>query len=182
MLEKFKEQRWPAMTFELTILAITTSLLLKDIVNSYIIVSFVLVLSTFALQTTDVRFLWLYPVWQDNSKNPRISKRTERADTYFLKFYLLSSSIFLAIGVCHWVISEATEKMSISHFAWLRHTLKSWDLFLLETIMYLLVVFGVILPLIFFFYWNRRIKNLLEIDQAKWLKQINLAEQIDVNE
>ena len=34
MLEKFNAQRWPAMTFELTILAITTSLLLKNIVNS----------------------------------------------------------------------------------------------------------------------------------------------------
>jgi hypothetical protein len=44
MLEKFEGQRWPAMTIELTILGITTGLILKDIINSYILLSFVLVL------------------------------------------------------------------------------------------------------------------------------------------
>ncbi|MBC8466588.1 MAG: hypothetical protein H8D55_02000 [Deltaproteobacteria bacterium] len=178
MLEKFNGQRWPAMTFQLTILAIITSLLLKNIVNSYIILSFILVLSTFALQTTSVRFLWLYPVWQGDPPNPRLCVTTNRADTYFLKFYILSSSVFLAIGICYWAIFNATDKMTISHFEWLLQTLKFWDLCLLEIVIYILVVFGIVFPLIFFFYWNRRIKNLLQIDQAQWLRQLNQDELV----
>jgi len=63
MLDRLEPQKWHAITIQLAILTITTGLILKQIVNSYIFLSFALVLCTFALQITNKRFLWLYPVW-----------------------------------------------------------------------------------------------------------------------
>ncbi len=174
MLAKFDNQRWPAMTIELAILGITTGLILKDIVNGYILMSFVVILCTFALQTTNVRFLWLYPVWilKDNQNQIRASEQTERLDTYFLKFYLLFSSIFLAVGVYHWFISEVSKKISTDHFKWLGYTLTFWESVLLEAILYLLVIFGLVIPLVFFFYGNKKIHKKLNQDQKIWLKEL----------
>lgn len=159
------------MTIELTILTITTGLILKEIVNSFIILSFTLILCTFALQITGIRFLWLYPVWTVDRRS------TERVDTFFLKIYLLFSSSFLAIGVFNWFVTRGSQPNQSKHLGWLVNILKFFDIALTEIMIYLIVILGFLIPLCFLLYCNKRIRSKLDLDQAKWWDELKNNKQ-----
>lgn len=83
-------EKWFSITIQLTILAINTSLLLGgNIVNSYIFLSFPLVISIFCLQVVSRRFLFLFPI------NLFTRQRTVAADTYTLVTLIVISSLSL---------------------------------------------------------------------------------------
>lgn len=162
MLDKLDLQKWPAMTIQLAILTITTGLILKEIINSYILLSFALIICTFALQITNIRFLWLYPVWTGDRRP------TERIDTYFLKFYLLFSSVFLTVGLFYWFLIEKTKLKFSDHLSFILGTLKEIDHFLMESTIYILILMGFLVPLVFLLRCNKRIRKKLTFDQKKW--------------
>ena len=162
MLDKLDQQKWPAMTIQLAILTITTGLILKEIINSYILLSFALIICTFALQLTSIRFLWLYPVWTVDRRP------TERIDTYFLKFYLLFSSIFLSVGLFHWFLIEKTKFKLSGHLSFILGALNGIDHFLMEATIYILISMGFLVPLIFLLWCNKKIRKKLTFDQKKW--------------
>jgi hypothetical protein len=167
MLEKLNPQKWPAVTIELAILTVTTGLILKSMVSGFIILSFSLILCTFALQTTSVRFLWLYPIWTGGDR-----RSTERTDTFFLKFYLLFSSFFLALGVFSWFAFKRLPVHHSKHLIWLVNLLKCFEVVLLEIMFYLIAILGFIVPLCFLFYGNKKIRKKLDLDQARWNKEL----------
>jgi hypothetical protein len=167
MLEKLNPPKWPAMTIELAILTVTTGLILKSMVSGFIILSFSLILCTFALQTTSVRFIWLYPIWTGGDR-----RSTERTDTFFLKFYLLFSSFFLALGVFSWFALKSLPVHQSKHLIWLVNLLKCFEVVLLEIMFYLIAILGFIVPLCFLFYGNKKIRKKLDLDQARWKKEL----------
>lgn len=166
MLDKLDPQKWPAMTIQLAILTINTGLILKEIVNSYILLSFTLIICTFALQITNIRFLWLYPVWTVDRRH------TERIDTYFLKFYLLFSSIFLSIGIFYWFLIEKTKSKLSGHLSFICGALKGIDNVLMEAAIYIVISMGFLVPLVFLLWCNRKIRKELSFDQKKWHQEL----------
>lgn len=165
MIGKLDQQKWPAMTIELAILTITTGLILKEIVNTFIILSFALILCTFALQITGVRFLCLYPIWTGDGRS------TERVDTFFLKFYLLFSSFFLALGVFYWFVIKISQTHHSKHLTWIVNALKCFETALLEIMFYLIAILGLIVPICFLLYCNKGIRAKLKLDQTNWSKK-----------
>ena len=87
---------WPSFIIQGIILATNTSFLLKggEAVNIYILLSFLLVLILFSLQTTNHRFIYLFPV---NETDRTISLKS--IDTYILKYGIMFSIFFLVMGV-----------------------------------------------------------------------------------
>ncbi len=90
--------KWPSFTIQTIILATNTSFLLKggEAVNIYLLLSFLIILLLFSLQTTSDRFIYLFP-GRKNAKGEIES--TPDFDTYLLKYGIMSSIFFLIIGV-----------------------------------------------------------------------------------
>lgn len=161
------------MTIQLAVITISTGLLLGDIVNVYIVLALVLVLCVFALQITGVRFLWLYPVWKGDGRP------TERVDTIFLKGYLLSSTIALSLGIYDWLITVflGDSTSSSAHLQWIHKILQTGSAVLMNLMGYMIGMLGLLVPVLFLMFCNKRIRLRLDREQAIWEKQSQIKEQ-----
>lgn len=132
-------ERWFSVTIQLTILAITSTFLLGgEIVNSYIFVSFMLVVALFCLQAVNRRFLFLNPV------NQFTKERTVAADTYTLVILILLSSLSLFFGAF-----LGPPEHELVDAGGVRSFLKCLDSILLAKIPCLAIFSIVILPTVF---------------------------------
>lgn len=167
LFEKSDQQKWPALTIQLAIIMVSTGLLLRGVVNAYIVLALVLVLCVFGLQITGVRFLWLYPVWTGDGRS------TERTDTLFLKGYLLSSTIALSLGVYDWLISGflGNSSSSSAHLQWIQALLQTGEVMLMNVMGYLICVLGLLVPILFLTFCNKAIRLRLNREQAVWRRQ-----------
>jgi len=85
-------ERWFSVTIQVTLLAINTSFLLNKMGNSFILVSFFILICIFALQAVSSRFLILWPV------NGFMQRPTPNIDTWILYLMIIFSGLFLFMG------------------------------------------------------------------------------------
>jgi len=92
-ISEMKIGQWSALTIQGIIISINAILFFKDILNNYLLISSIVILSLFMLQAINHRFLLLNPV------NMFMKKFVPSGDTYLLKFLIILSIIFLFFGV-----------------------------------------------------------------------------------
>jgi hypothetical protein len=78
---------------QLVILIIDAYLLLTGHHNSFVLLSFLVIISTFVLQAVKGRFLLLLP------KNNWVGRESSEIDTYYLRSIIILSTLFVCIGV-----------------------------------------------------------------------------------
>jgi hypothetical protein len=100
------EVKWPSFVMQGLILATDTSLLLKGgaFENYFIILSMLTILSLFALQTTNDRFIYLFPVAfrnvkLENAQNVTVKLRSTFIDTHILRIMIMLALFFLLAGI-----------------------------------------------------------------------------------
>ena len=125
---------------QIIILIIDAYLFVKGKFNGYVLLSLVLIISTFVLQTIRRRFLLLYP------RNNWVGRESSEIDTYYLRLIIILSACFSLIG----------------YFSSYSASIDRWGVFIKSYLPFIIAITIGLMPCLFWIFSDRIDKRVAE--------------------